>query len=42
MLPDINRFTWAFSSLMMKILLIERLRAIWNGNFIGERVSDLL
>lgn len=27
-------FTWAFSSLIMKILLIERLRAIWNRNFI--------
>jgi len=41
-LADVNSFNAMFTSLILKTLLILRLRAIWNKNFIGKRTGNRL
>jgi len=38
---DVNSFLSMFNTLVVKILLVLRLRAIWNKNLIGERARNM-
>ena len=38
---DVNRFMTALNSLVVKILLVLRLRAVWNKDLIGGRAKNM-
>jgi len=40
-IADVNSFFTTLNTLVVKILLVSRLRAIWSKDFIGERARRM-